>query len=539
MNKFIRGTIFTVGLLLCTIVLLLNIFIIAKIDDSSVEARERVKLEIYNLKYLIITFGIIAIILIGSSKLKRIFKSQKLKMIGIGSILIIYVLLQILWINKINAFPSYDQERVYDTAVLMYEGRTEDMLKSEYLEKYPQQITLATLYVGIFKMFNSTNILILQYINAIANAVTILAIILISNQLGKKYQTNKIRTMLISISFLTLPLLSTFIYGDILSIPMCMFAIYFIMKYSESTKIRFAIISMILMAAAYISRMNNLIYIIALTIYLCLDILKIEQKSIQEILKKIVIIILFVVVSMLPARVIKSYWQHKLQLEKENKFPTMGFVYMGMQEGERAKGWYNQEAELGFKDHEVAEKTYKIKIQERINHFISHPMYFIEFYAKKTASMWAENTYASLWYNKGHNFGIVGMEETIEEKAMLAYQTRETDKMVDSLMNSVQIWQKAIVLIIFSWTILVLVKYRKNLSNEILLLVTVFIGGFLFHTIWEAKSRYIISYIVVLIPISAISIQNFILNFIKRIKARKRKNGNGEKNEIINSNSNL
>ena len=112
-------------------------------------------------------------------------------MIGIGSILIIYVLLQILWINKINAFPSYDQERVYDTAVLMYEGRMEDMLKSEYLEKYPQQITLATLYVRIFKMFNSTNILILQYINAIANAVTILAIILISNQLGKKYQTNK------------------------------------------------------------------------------------------------------------------------------------------------------------------------------------------------------------------------------------------------------------------------------------------------------------------------------------------------------------
>ena len=194
MNKFIRGTIFTVGLLLCTIVLILNIFIIAEIDDSLVEARETVKLEIYNWKNLIITIGIVAMILIISSKIKGIVKSKKLKIFGIGFILIIYVLLQILWINKIDAFPIYDQEKVYDAGVLMYEHKIEELLKSEYLEKYPQQITLATLYVVIFKIFDSTNILILQYINAIANTVTILAILLIAKQIGKKYQTNRIRT---------------------------------------------------------------------------------------------------------------------------------------------------------------------------------------------------------------------------------------------------------------------------------------------------------------------------------------------------------
>ena len=70
MNKFIRGTIFTVGLLLCTIVLLLNIFIIEKIDDSLVEARERVILEIYNWKYLIIIIGIVAMILMSIKTIK-------------------------------------------------------------------------------------------------------------------------------------------------------------------------------------------------------------------------------------------------------------------------------------------------------------------------------------------------------------------------------------------------------------------------------------------------------------------------------------
>ena len=37
-------------------------------------------------------------------------------------------------------------------------------------------------------------------------------------------------------------------------------------------------------------------------------------------------------------------------------------------------------------------------------------------------------------------------------------------------------------------------------------LITIFIGGFAFHILWEAKSRYIIPYILVLIPISTIVI---------------------------------
>ena len=44
---------------------------------------------------------------------------------------------------------------------------------------------------------------------------------------------------------------------------------------------------------------------------------------------------------------------------------------------------------------------------------------------------------------------------------------------------------------------------------EIIFLITIFIGGFAFHILWEAKSRYIIPYIVVLIPVAAISINKF------------------------------
>ena len=42
-----------------------------------------------------------------------------------------------------------------------------------------------------------------------------------------------------------------------------------------------------------------------------------------------------------------------------------------------------------------------------------------------------------------------------------------------------------------------------------LFLITIFIGGFAFHILWEAKSRYIIPYIVVLIPVATIHMRKF------------------------------
>lgn len=40
-----------------------------------------------------------------------------------------------------------------------------------------------------------------------------------------------------------------------------------------------------------------------------------------------------------------------------------------------------------------------------------------------------------------------------------------------------------------------------------MLLVVIFIGGVLFHTIWEMKTRYTLPYAVILMPVSAIGLQ--------------------------------
>lgn len=67
------------------------------------------------------------------------------------------------------------------------------------------------------------------------------------------------------------------------------------------------------------------------------------------------------------------------------------------------------------------------------------------------------------------------------------------------------------------------------MSNENILLITIFLGGFFFHILWEAKSRYIIPYFLILIPIASIKLNKNILKLpltIERIKENKKQKKN-------------
>ena len=95
--------------------------------------------------------------------------------------------------------------------------------------------------------------------------------------------------------------------------------------------------------------------------------------------------------------------------------------------------------------------------------------------------MWAENTYATVCSNL----------------------SKENDP-IENLSRPLEFYQKVVLLIITICSLIVLIQNRKKLSLEVLFLITIFIGGFAFHILWEAKSRYIIPYIIILMPVASI-----------------------------------
>ena len=71
-------------------------------------------------------------------------------------------------------------------------------------------------------------------------------------------------------------------------------------------------------------------------------------------------------------------------------------------------------------------------------------------------------------------------------------------------------------LILLKYTVIVWAStsfpVASHIVSNIIFLVTIFIGGFAFHILWEAKSRYIIPYIVILIPLASLCINQSKIN---------------------------
>ena len=356
---------------------------------------------------------------------------------------------------------------------------------SDYMQAYHQQISLSFVFSIFFRIIHYDGIGILRVLNIIGNIFIVIALYKIGTQLSKKYKVNKVFLLFLITTFISLTMLSTFIYGDIPSIALCLFSVYFIMKYTETGKIRYPITASILTMFAYMMRMNSLIFIIATVIYLLINLFnEFTKRNTKQNLIKILIIAMYIIISIIPSSLVKTYYLNKYNLDKEKEYPNISYFLMAMEESWRGNGWYNEDiGEPALKDPINKKIEYKDRIKERLTYFSKHLDYTFDFYTKKIASMWTENTYSAVRSNI----------------------TEENDQIV-KITEPLIIFQKASLILMCVCSLIVLIQNRKNLSTDVILLITIFIGGFAFHILWEAKSRYIIPYIITLIPVASICI---------------------------------
>lgn len=416
------------------------------------------------------------------------------KCLFIGA-LAVYILFNIIWTILVNPKVIADSVHVCNLGQAIYRGNVEEILPtltysgiplSQYMQAYHQQISLAFIFSIFFRIINFDIMEILRVLNIIGNILIVIALYKINCQLTKKYETNKVLLLALILTFISLPMLLTYIYGDIPSLALCLFSVYFIMRYAETKKLVYPIFATIFIMIAYMMRMNSIIFIIATVIYLLMNLFKeISIKTWKERVLQMSIIALYIVVSIMPAELVKDYYLSKYNLDKNKSYPSVSYFLMAMEEGERGNGWYNEEiGGPALIELENVKEEYTERIKQRLKYFSENIGYTLDFYTMKIASMWTENTYSAV---RNNNLEYYSFEECIEPLTF---------------------YQKALLLTTCLCSFIVLIQNRKNLSIDIILLITIFIGGFAFHILWEAKSRYIIPYIVVLIPIASISIRN-------------------------------
>ena len=157
--------------------------------------------------------------------------------------------------------------------------------------------------------------------------------------------------------------------------------------------------------------------------------------------------------------------------------------------------WYNDYHYATFKELDYDTQAANAKafgdLQLYFDYFMREPDKMVDFFVRKMNAQWNAPMYQCIVSNN-HVVGTQG------KLASSIYEKGYWYRLVNSYMKIFQMILYASILC------LLIVRHKDWMSiDKYVLLIAVF-GGFLFSLIWEAKTRYIFPYLLMMLPYMAV-----------------------------------
>lgn len=400
-----------------------------------------------------------------------------------------------IWIYSSQVLPSEDSGVVLNASVLAAKNDFSFLKDSDYFRNYSFQLGYVffdEILIRIHNIFAPfTTALFLEVLNVIYLAFTYCALILLNKELFNDNRICAITTLIFALSSAPL-VFSVFVYGIIPGLMFAVWAFYFEIKYLRTDKLRFAAISAIFIAVAIMIKSNYLIFLIAMIMFIA-----IKFVSRKNFIADASFVIIAVVLATSISPIVKYSYEKRADVDLGDSIPYASWISMGLNESEIAPGWYNAAYTVHnfTNNNRNAEKTTEVSkenIKERVIFFMKHPQYTHNFFYLKTVSQWNETSYQSLWNNQ--------VRFHYKDKGKIAnYICGDGEK-------STKKWMDIIAQFVFISSSIGLLFCIKNKNILTLILPITVFGGFLYHTISEGKSQYIMPYYILLLGFAAYGI---------------------------------
>ena len=306
--------------------------------------------------------------------------------------------------------------------------------------------------------------------------------------------------------------------------------------------------SILFLTLSVMLRKNSLIPVIAVLLVLLFEALRPGRNGKMRLGLLIMAVCLAVTsVGILP--LVQKCYEKKAGNTLSSGVTAMSYLAMGMQEASRGCGWYNgfniDTYDTAGMDTAIANEISRLAIDERLTYFREHPGYTADFYLHKHLSQWADGTYASRQATLATYRGRSAFFKEVYEGSLSG-----------GYIEWCNAWQNVLYLGVLVFCIDSLKKRRKSKvvghmadqtagqhgadqlgadrhgadqhgadrlgadrhgadqhgadrhgadrhgADRLYIYVGLIavLGGFLFHTFWEANSRYIFSYSLLLMP---------------------------------------
>lgn len=415
-----------------------------------------------------------------------------------------------------RSVPAADGMTVYYMAKMASTGDLSFITGAEsYLSFYPHQIGFVTFLILPIKFWDMLGtgldaFHMLKIINCLLACGTVLfqyfsLKTVCRGRLNSSYVCNTY--LLLAVLNVPFIMYTSFVYGEMPSVFAISAAIYFLTALCDKINLGTGLKKMIpdsvgivlFSALSVFLRKNSLVFVIALSIVLIAEFI----KSRRPILVAVLALTLICSLEILPLtiRIYEGISGGKLL---SGVTPTSYFA-MGMQEADRGCGYYNgfnytTYVDSGY-DTKVANEISRDAISERLAYFKEHPRYAFSFYLKKYLSQWSDGTYSvrqSTWAESGGRIDRI--------------QNIYVGQAGNYLVNYCDAYQLLIYLgaFLFFLRSVIARKKKEEPYNFALLTGIIFIfGSFLFHTIWEANSRYIFPCSLFFLPYAALGLSSY------------------------------
>lgn len=453
--------------------------------------------------------------------------------------------------------PAADALSVYNAAAEWILGNTDIIHPTvSYLSYYPQQIGLMAFLELLLRIWNLTGLSVpawhfikLVYVCLLCGAIWFQYL---SLQYLWPENYKKISCCYLVLVCCNLPMImySSFVYGEIPSFAALSVGCYLLLRLlGSSSRILFTGFGSILfLTLSVLLRKNSLIPVIAVLLVLLFEALRPGRNGKMRLGLLIMAVCLAVTsVGILP--LVQKCYEKKAGNTLSSGVTAMSYLAMGMQEASRGCGWYNgfniDTYDTAGMDTALANEISRLAIDERLAYFREHPGYTADFYLHKHLSQWADGTYASRQATLATYGGRSAFFKEVYEGSLSG-----------GYIEWCNAWQNALYLGVLVFCIGSLKKRRKSkvvghmadqtagqhgadqlgadrhgadrhgadrLGTDRLYVyvgLIAVLGGFLFHTFWEANSRYIFSYSLLLMPYCGAGIYTGICRIRDGVRSR-------------------
>lgn len=431
-----------------------------------------------------------------------------------------------------------------DPAILL--DSTNQARLTAYLQAFPHQISY-TLLIRLSEWLFGQGCLLFLYILNLASLIAVtVSVSKLTHYIFRSSITTVIANLIMGISSLYMLYYIPFIYGDLIGLGFLLVGLWLLLSCGQELKLRMVFAAILFIAAILVKSSLMIPAVVALAIwtYQCIGISKFRRV----LLGGSVIAVITLGVSGLQSFAISMYEvKYHVKISKEYVVPKIAWVAMGLQSGpvNNADIYYSTRAKSiqsiqgapapgawqyfvnNVRDkNRTTEEMGKISTQyvkKSISEFANNPGYTLSFFAYKSAYQWADPTYETRTYisSNGDEIGVGRwMTMKVSEASKVLITVNDSNSYFRQAITWLGDVLQTILYLSAGWGVLFVVKRLRDNRSAFSLaftLAAIFMSGFLMYLLWEVAPRYSIPFVVIIIPLAAYGIHNFMLYSHKTI----------------------